>query len=342
MTAEVLHPWVVLNVDGRDPAQDFSGANTAPDPEVHAPVNYHAYAACTAGSFHKAASAVPDSAERVLVLLRQRNLVAARAAVRQLRERGCSVWVSLKESGGLQVSELISEPRRWKEFCDVCRSANGCLSSTPDLVVLYRSTGAQNVVFIPTPYPVDLPEWNFACSMALRNGIFVGTREFDVLSRRHTIAVTAAVSVGIQKACRVVVFNPDGKRGEKMLEAIRESTGIGPKLEVIHGRLAYPDYLRVMAMSRVVWQLDRSRVPGQVAGDALLCGVPCIGGDGAIDRIGHPVTHGDGKSDGELLEKLEVLMSDDVVYQSAVEASKAAAHSSLSFGKVARQLQELS
>ncbi len=341
MNAEVIHSWVVLNVDGRDPAQDFSGANTAPNPEVHAPVNYHAYAACTAGSFHKTASAVPESAKRVLVLLRQRNLVAARAAVRQLRDRGCTVWVSLKESGGLQASELISEPRRWKEFCDVCRSANGCLSSTPDLVVLYRSAGAQNVVFIPTPYPVDLPDWNFARPLALRNGIFVGTREFDVLSRRHTMAVAAAASVGIQKACRVVVFNPDGKRGEKMLEAIRESSGIGSKLEVIHGRLAYPDYLRVIATCRLVWQLDRSRVPGQVAGDALLCGVPCVGGEGAIDRIGHPSTHGDGKSDVELLGKLEELMSDDAAYQSVIEASHTAAHSLLSFVAVAQQLEAL-
>jgi hypothetical protein len=250
--------------------------------------------------------------------------------------------VSLKESGGLQASELISEPRRWKEFWDVCRSANGCLSSTPDLVALYRSTGAQNVVFIPTPYPVDLPDWNFARPLSLRNGIFVGTREFDVLSRRHTIAVATAASVAIQKSCRVVVFNPDGKRGEKMLEAIRESTGIGPKLEVIHGRLAYPDYLRVMATCRVVWQLDRSRVPGQVAGDALLCGVPCVGGDGAIDRIGHPSTHGDGKTDVELLETLEALMSDAAAYQSVVEASQAAAHGLLSFGGVARQLDGLS
>lgn len=40
-----------------------------------------------------------------------------------------------------------------------------------------------------------------------------------------------------------------------------------------------------MARHKIVLQLDRSHVPGQVAGDALLCRIPCVGGDGAIERI---------------------------------------------------------
>src|SRR5438034_549900 len=46
----------------------------------------------------------------------------------------------------------------------------------------------------------------------------------------------------------------------------------------------------------IVLQLDRSRVPGQVAGDALLCRTVCVGGDGAIERIAFPKTCGKGRT----------------------------------------------
>jgi hypothetical protein len=47
-------------------------------------------------------------------------------------------------------------------------------------------------------------------------------------------------------------------------------------------------------------QLDRSRVPGQVAGDALLTRAVCVGGDGAIERIAFPKTSGEGRGINEL------------------------------------------
>lgn len=334
-------PWAVLNVDGRDSFQDFAQEGIQPDLSGHPPVNYHAYAACTGGSFHKSVSSVPADCRQVLVLLRQRNLAAARSAVRQLRERGVSVWVSLKESGGLQVAELLADSRRWRDLCEICDAATGVLSSTPDLVSLYRSCGAQRAEFVPTPYPVDVSSWDFGRPVAERNGIFVGTREFDVFSRRHAAAMAAACAVAVRRACRVVVLNPDGRRGNKLLDGIRESAGIGNAMEVVQGRLSYPDYLRLMASCRVVWQLDRSRVPGQVAGDALLCRLPCVGGDGAVDHLGHPLTHGDGKTDEELAMILEQLLVDDGKYQGAVASSQAAALDQLSFKSVATRLNDL-
>jgi len=342
VTAQSVLPWVVLNVDGRDPALDFSSAGCDPSSSVHPPVNYHAYAACTAGSFQKSIAGVPADATRVLVLLRKRNLMAARAAVRQLLDRSVVVWVSLKESGGLQVADLISDARRWQEFCDVCCLATGCLSSTPDLVPLYRAAGAKQVEFVPTPYPVDLASWDFSRPISERNGIFIGTREFDIASRRHTMAVVMACVAAKHADVRVVVINPDGRGGEKMLESIRTSMGLGDRLEVVPGPLAYPDYLRIIASCRVVWQLDRSTVPGQVAGDALLARVPCVGGDGAIDQLGHPQTHGDGKSTDELLALLQRLLGDDVLYAGVCEQSATAARKTLSFSVIAERLSQLS
>lgn len=333
--------WTVLNVDGRDAAQDFGLDGTDPNPSVHPPVNYHAYAACTGGRFEKAVSAIRPGTKCVLILLRKRNLIAARSAIRTLSAQGVSTWVSLKESGSLQASELLSDPRRWADFSEVCQAANGCLSSTPDLVSLYHAAGAKSVEFVPTPYPIDLEPWNFAVPLDQRSGIFLGTREFDVLSRCHTTALAVAARVAIERNCRLVVLNPDGRRGAKMLDAIRASSGIGDAMEVIEGRLPYPDYLRIMAGCRVVWQLDRSRVPGQVAGDALLCRMPCVGGDGAVDRLGHPQTHGDGRDTKELTDLLQTLLTDDSEYQKTTAISQEAAQKSLSFKTVATKLDSL-
>jgi hypothetical protein len=41
-------------------------------------------------------------------------------------------------------------------------------------------------------------------------------------------------------------------------------------------------------------------VPGQVAGDALLCRTICVGGDGAIERIVFPKTCGEGRMIDEI------------------------------------------
>ena len=78
----------------------------------------------------------------------------------------------------------------------------------------------------------------------------------------------------------VTVCNVDGRRGRKLLRALGADN-----LRVLEGRRPYGEYLRAMAACRVVFQLDESAVPGQVAGDALLCRMPCIGGNGAIDQI---------------------------------------------------------
>src|SRR5450432_3311231 len=43
----------VLNPGGHDPAQDFSDGVPGPNDSVHAPVNFHGYAACTGGAFHR-------------------------------------------------------------------------------------------------------------------------------------------------------------------------------------------------------------------------------------------------------------------------------------------------
>src|SRR4029077_8951361 len=99
-----------------------------------------------------------------------------------------------------------------------------------------------------------------------------------------------------------------------------------------------PDYLRVVARHKIVLQLDRSHVPGQVAGDALLCRVPCVGGDGAIERIAFSKTCGQGRTIMEIASMALDLLKNADLRGAIVAASEQRALEHLSFQVVLSQL----
>jgi hypothetical protein len=300
MTFEVLNPG------GRDRDQSFLDGAGSPEDPGHPPVNYHGYAACLRGAFRRDARAC--QADVVLVLLRRRNLRQALGAVRDLKARGATVLVSCKESGSHQVAELLGDSKRCNLFRELCHAVDGALSSTPELVSLYESAGVRLVEFIPTPYPVDSPAWDFSIPLERRVGIFVGTREFEVPSRNHLAAVALADRISREEGCPVTVVNSEGRRGAALLAPFRNSNSA---FRIVEGTRAYPDYLREMARHRIVWQLDSSAVPGQVAGDALLCGMPCLGGNGAVDRLAFPDWSPPAAREALMDSARQILVTDD-------------------------------
>lgn len=321
----------VLNPGGRDPDQAFPDGPGKPDDPGHPPVNYHAYAACRRGGFYRDEKSVP--AGTVLVLLRKRNLRSALASVVALRRRGCKVFVSCKESGSHQVADLLGDVSRWELFQEVCAASDGAISSTPELVPLYRAAGCPAAEFVPTPYPVDFPAWDFSQPLEKRRGIFVGTREFAVPSRNHLVAVVMADQISRDLSCPLAVVNVEGRSGGMILKSLRKKN---PLLYLIEAPLPYPDYLKVMALHRIVWQLDASSVPGQVAGDALLCRMPCIGGNGAIERIAFGEFSSAGRD--ELAARARDLLQNDEAWRAVVHRAGFVAGESLSFGAGAAAL----
>jgi hypothetical protein len=333
----------VLNPGGNDREQAFPDfAGTPDDMAAHPPVNYHAYAACTGGTFYREAARIPPERRAVLLVLRRDlkaclkalkalNALNALEALGKLKGEGSRVAVSLKESGLHQVSELLGNAENMALFREICGVADGCVASTQEMVALYAAAGGKMVRFIPTPYPIEAEKWNFALPQAQRSGVFIGTREWDVPSRNHAAALLLAGRLG----AAVTVVNEEGQAGRKRLAA----AGI-PGLQIIEGRRPYAEYLRLIARHRIVLQLDRSAVPGQVAGDALLCGVPCVGGDGAIERIAFPELCGFGRGFEELGEIASGLLRDDEAYAEAARRSRELALERLSFGAVSRLLGE--
>jgi hypothetical protein len=305
---------LVLNPRGRDPWRAFpDGAGSPADPG-HAPVNFHAYAACTRGVYTDAAPAsyglFQQPGQPALVMLR-RDLKTCLEAVRTLKnEHGCRVAVGLKETGTHQVADLLSKPGRLELLRATLAEAHGVIAATPGLVPFYRGLlpaerDPARVQFIPTPYPVGEPGWDFALPPAERRGIFIGTREFLTPSRNHLAALTTILPLARDLREPVTVFNTDGRYGEKMLAGLGYPAGL---LKIHTGRRAYPDYLRELARHKIVWQLDSSHVPGQVAGDCLLAGVPCVGGNGAVDQLAFPELSGGPRPLETLLESARLLL----------------------------------
>jgi hypothetical protein len=136
----------------------------------------------------------------------------------------------------------------------------------------------------------------------------------------------------------ITVVNLDGYKGRRSLGDLNFPEG---KLRLIEKWKAYPDYLRDVARHKIVLQLDRSHVPGQVAGDALLCRIPCVGGDGAIERIAFSKTCGEGRTISEIASMALDLLNNAELREAVVVESQERARERLSFEMVRSQLEKL-
>ncbi len=336
----------VCNPGGRDREQHFPGGAGAPDlpGAPHPPVNFHAFAACTDGSFHVRLDTALATARPILLLLRT-DLRPALRALRRFKKASRLTVVTFKEAGSAQIAARLRRPADLRLLAEIFALADGCLAPTPFLSDFFEvaplptsASPRPEVEFIPTPYPVDDTRWDFSLPPVRRRGIFVGTREFDVPSRQHLAALCAARFLHAATGEPVTVINPDGRRGAKLLAALGFSTKPDADLLMVPGPLPYLDYLRTIARHRLVFQLDRSAVPGQVAGDALLCRVPCVGGDGAIEQMVFPDLAGHDKEPARLVGLAADLLRDPTHYEHAWREAQTRAMEAVSFQAVAARL----
>jgi hypothetical protein len=327
----------VLNPGGRDPEQQFYSL-PGPGEGAHPPINFHAFAACTFGAFHRDARQAIAEDTPVLLLLRS-DFRTSERALADLKKQGRTVVISLKETGLHQIAQQLCEPGKLSRFMKIIGEANGCIATTSEAAEIYQRIRSKRdpatVAFVPTPYPIEDERWNFSVPAAEQSGIFVGTREWDVPSRNHLAALVLARRLCEATGEPVTVANLDGYKGRRLFSELKFPER---KLRLIEKLKSYPDYLRDMAPHKIVLQLDRSHVPGQVAGDSLLCRIPCVGGDGAIERIAFPKTCGEGRTISEIGSiALDVLKNPDQ-RESIMRESKEHARARLSFEAVRSQL----
>ena len=120
----------VLNPGGRDPEQHFA-EGSAVEPGAHAPVNYHAYAACTGGSFYRETKRAIDAQQPVLLLLRG-DFRASERALLDLQNARVPVAVCLKETGLHQIAQQLADRGRLGRFLRIVRAADGCIAPTEE------------------------------------------------------------------------------------------------------------------------------------------------------------------------------------------------------------------
>ena len=327
----------VLNPGGRDPEQDFRDG-AGPVEQRHPPVNFHGYAACTRGSFHHDTRRAIRAETPVLVLMRG-DFRTSERALNELKKHGRRVAVSLKETGLHQIAEQLCNPAKLARFMKIVAQADGCIATTPEAAEIYRGARGKRdpatVAFVPTPYPLEDRQWNFSMPPDQQWGIFVGTREWDVPSRNHFAALLVARRLCEATGEPASVVNLDGRKPGRLLSELKFPDG---KLRVIEKRKSYAEYLREVAKHKIVLQLDRSCVPGQVAGDALLCRMVCAGGDGAIERIAFPKTCGEGRTIDEITSIALELLNNVDSRAAVVTESQGRALERISFRAVRKQL----
>jgi hypothetical protein len=327
----------VLNPGGRDLEQYFDEP-VGPADTGHPPINLHAFAACTRGSFHRKTKDAIEEKRPILLILRGNFRASERALVACQKEKRI-VAVALKETGLHQIAEQLRDPRKLARFMRVVAQADGCIATTPEAAEIFRRArperDANSVAFIPTPYPLEDKQWNFLVPPNGQSGIFIGTREWDIPSRNHLSALLLAREICAASGEPVTVFNLDGRKGEKLLAQLKFPQG---KLRVHDKREPYADYLREVAKHKIVLQLDCSRVPGQVAGDALLCRTICVGGHGAIDRLAFANFCGEGRTTAQLKTLALELLKNTAVRATAIVETQWRAAERISFQAIRKQL----
>jgi hypothetical protein len=277
----------------------------------------------------------------VLLLLRS-DFRASEHALVELRRKGRFVAVSLKETGLHQIAQQMCHPAKLSRFTKILAQADACIATTPEAAEIYQRIRSEHqpatVAFIPTPYPIGNQQWDFSVPRNARSGIFIGTREWNVPSRNHLAALLVARQLSAATGESVTVVNLDGYRGRRLLGDLNFPKG---KLRVIEKLKPYPDYLREVAQHKIILQLDQSRVPGQVAGDALLCRLPCVGGNGAVERMAFPKTCGEGRSISEIASIALDLLKDPDLRDTVVRESHERAAKRLSFENARCELAKL-
>jgi hypothetical protein len=238
-----------------------------------------------------------------------------------------------------QIGQQLSDRGKISRFFEIVRQADGCLATTPEAAEIYRRVRGKldpaSVAFIPAPYPLEDRDWDLSIQPDKQNGLFIGTREWSVPSRNHVAALLIARQLCEATGEPVTVVNLEGRKGARRLAALKYPEGKLRAIETIEG---YVDYLREVAKHKIVLQLDRSRVPGQVAGDALLCRSVCVGGDGAIERIAFPKSCGEGRTFDQLSAIALELLNNTNARATAVMESQWRALERLSFQAVRIQL----
>lgn len=327
----VLHPGSPL------PEQDFGNSLGEPASLKVPPVGDAGFAACTGGAFVRKAASIPASEKRVLLLLDE-DLKRARQATIDLRRAGKTIVIAFANASAQSLHGILKKPGSLALLQEICNRAHAAIATARDVEPVFRSCGMLYVESILPPLPLENAAWNFSIQPELRTGIFLGSWDWGNPARNHRLALLGLREVASQMYEPVTVFNLEGWWGRRWLRQLQYPAGL---LQVVEKRLPYADYLRILARHKVVFHLDSSGALGRIAADALLARIPCLGGNGSMERLLFPEFSERGASTGELLQTLSRILDHGHERDEAVERALDIARPLLSMEKVEQTLEGL-
>ena len=185
----------VLSPGGRDLEQYFDDA-VEPDSPAHPPVNFHAFAACTRGAFHRDVKArARRKGAGACFAARRFQSIAARADGMQKGQKR-TVVVSFKETGLHQIAQQLSDRKGFPVFCKSPRKLMDALPRRRKRPEFSGKLAANLIRSRSLSFPRHIRskrrQWNMSIQPDKQSGIFIGTREWDVPSRNHAAAVLMA------------------------------------------------------------------------------------------------------------------------------------------------------
>lgn len=278
-------------VDYRDGIEScFSG-----NKEVKKCRSFHSLAVAAQGEFfvyNKPGWQGVFKYENIIILVKD-TPKAVLPLIKQLKKAGKRVLVGFHENGDYLSQIIISQPSPdefWlSHFAELVEESDGLYSIMPSKESIFEWFFNKPVFSTLHAAPYDEWRHNFSVPRKDRKGLFLATRTFNQFLRRNTfeglmIAMTAMSKINNEKndtEDHVTVVCEDSFHFDRIFSFFRHKN---VPLDVVKGPLPYEDWLKLIAKHKMVFQFDYSNTLGQVAMDAALVDVPCIGSNTEVSR----------------------------------------------------------
>lgn len=347
MTNDNLH-IEVLNYKGRDAFVDYKILEKRHfiEASIHPPINFHSFAAASNSAFHQSLQTLPNknaSSNFIILLLLRKNTKNTYKVLDYLKKNNYKVMVSWKETGDFQINSQLSNAKSLEYYFKILKQSDYILAVTKNnyniLECLCEELGIlkNKLIYKPTPYPFDTDIWQKILSdftdLNKRDGIFVGTRDFHTSTRLHLETIFLSCQLAQKLNCKIsVIENSKNKSmAKKIIKIIKDYLKNSQKLNFVDKPLPYYDYLKLMASHKIVFQLDQSNVPGQVAGDALMSKLLCVGGNSEISKIAFNKFSSENNTYSELFKVAQKLLADKEFYNEMIIESQEIGRNVLGF-----------
>lgn len=259
------------------------------NPDAHAPISWHSYAACMSPNGRFICAPDDKLGEWIkwsdcILALWNYNPKAAQDVIVKMKKLGKKVIGAFHENG--DTFQFHARNIQW--LVDFKNCANACdavLTYPRDIVYeeLFENIGIEKskLLYVPQPYYIEKQN-DFIVPIENRRGIFVAPLKKDQeIERRNWIYNVVYASSEIRKSegnilNRVTTINVSTQySNEELRRLLQELIGNDIEINVV-GQQKYHDYLRLIAGHQYTINLDSSDTQGQVDADSMFVKVPLL------------------------------------------------------------------